>query len=140
MKSKLIVLVAILIGLASCAPTAHFTDYNIKYKHQNNIYDSHNRASRVELPPDVPEAGKSYAINMGVVAHVKVSGKRHNYTTWVSTTLNRNGYPIQGKPKFIRLGMPVYLIISNEVGDGRVDYLVVDNKRYYILQFPINEK
>ena len=135
MKTKLVIF-ALLFVAFGCAPSAHFTEYNVKYKHQNEIYNPRVRQHRVPMPPDVPEAGKSYAIDIGDVVHIRTYGKHHNYVTWVSCSELSYPLPIQGSPKEMKYYMPAYLLMSNETGDGRQDYLVVDDKRYYVLTFP----
>lgn len=136
---KAIIITALLFVAFSCAPTAIFTDYNVKYKHQNKIYAT--GKLKTTMPPVVLKKGESYIVQMGTVVNIRTFNKRDEYVTYVSLTggLNEMYLPIKGNPKEMRNGMTAYLLVKDVDGE-RTDYLVVDDKKYQILFIPIREE
>jgi len=136
---KALVLIALLFAAFSCAPTAEFTKYNVKYKHQNKIYAT--GKLKTTMPPNELKNGESYIVEMGTVSHIHNVVKQKEHIAYISLTggFNDNYLPIKGNPKKIRYGMTAYLLVKNEDGE-RTNYLVVDNKKYLILFIPIREE
>jgi len=136
---KALLLIALLFAAFSCAPTAIFTEYNVKYKHQNEIYAT--GKLKTTMPPVVLKKGESYIVQMGTVSHIHSVVKQKEHISYISLTGGLNDYylPIKGNPKEMRNGMTAYLLVKDEDGE-RNDYLVVDNKKYSILYIPIGEE
>ena len=138
MKTTLVIF-ALLFAAFSCAPTAEFTKYNVKYKHQNKIYAT--GKLKTTMPPVVLKKGESYIVEMGDVVNIHTFSKREEYVTYVSLSggLNEIYLPIKGNPKEMRNGMTAYLLVKDVNGE-RTQHLVVDNKKYSILFIPIREE
>lgn len=130
MKSKLVILILfLLVGGGSCAPTAEFGYYDI-YNYHSFVY---NEDGITDIPPDILKEGESWVWRIGYVKRIYRPRKKFDYKSTVIVVGNRNyeyTYTIKGKVD-IRNGTRCYHMRENVDGEIK-HYLIIGTKRFMI--------
>lgn len=129
MRTKLMIFVVILMAVASCAPTAKFSHYDI-YSHHQIVY---NEDGVNELPPDILNVGESWVWHIGYVERTYRPRKKFDYSSTIVIIGNRNyeyNYLVKGKLD-IRNGTRCYHMRENV--DGEIEHnLIIGTKRFIL--------